>query len=75
MSMWQNRDFRKLWIANTVSSLGSQITYLALPLTAISLLHASPAQMGILTACGTLPYLVAGLPAANSTRSARRRVT
>ncbi|MBN1584326.1 MAG: MFS transporter [Anaerolineae bacterium] len=71
--MWQNRDFRKLWIANAVSSLGSQITFLALPLTAISMLHASPVQMGILTACGTLAYLVVGLPAGVWVDRLRRR--
>ncbi|MFH2103725.1 MAG: MFS transporter [Chloroflexota bacterium] len=61
--MWKNIDYRRLWIANSVSSLGSQITFLALPLTAITLLHASPVQMGILTACGTLPFLIVSLPA------------
>jgi transmembrane secretion effector len=61
--MWQNLDFRRLWIANTVSSLGTQVTALALPLTAISALSASAGQMGILTACATLPYLLVGLPA------------
>lgn len=59
--MWKNLDYRKLWIANSLSSLGSQITFLALPITAIGLLSASPAQMGLLTAFGTLPYLVLGL--------------
>ena len=58
-----NADFRKLWIANTVSRVGSQITFVALPLTAVILLKATPLQMGILTACGTLPYLLLGLPA------------
>jgi MFS family permease len=71
--MWQNLDFRKLWIANSISSLGTQITFLALPLTAITLLHASPVQMGILTACGTLPYLVMGLPAGVWVDRLRRR--
>lgn len=71
--MWQNFEFRKLWIANTVSSLGTQITVLALPLTAVTLLHASPAQMGILTACGTLPYLIVGLPAGVWVDRLRRR--
>ncbi len=71
--LWQNPDFRKLWIANSVSSLGSQITFLALPLTAVALLHASPMQMGILAACGTLPHLVLSLPAGVWVDRSRRR--
>jgi MFS family permease len=71
--MWQNLDVRRLWIANTVSSLGTQITALALPLTAITTLSASPSQMGILTACGTLPYLLVGLPAGVWIDRLRRR--
>jgi MFS family permease len=34
--MWQNHNCRKLWIANTVSSLGTGVTLLALPLGALS---------------------------------------
>ncbi|MBN2002273.1 MAG: MFS transporter [Anaerolineae bacterium] len=71
--MWQNLDFRKLWIANSVSSFGSQITFLALPLTAVTLLHASPMQMGILAACGTLPFLLLSLPAGLLVDRSRRR--
>src|SRR5262249_8686387 len=52
------RDFGRLWTAETVSSFGSQITTVALPLTAAALLHASPAQMGILAAASTLPGLL-----------------
>jgi hypothetical protein len=29
-----NQDYRKLWLANLISSFGSQVTFLALPLTA-----------------------------------------
>lgn len=71
--MWQNLDFRRFWIANSVSSLGTQVTFLAFPLTAVTLLHASAAQMGVLTACGTLPYLLLGLPAGVWVDRLRRR--
>jgi MFS family permease len=71
--MWKNLDFRKLWMANSVSSLGSQVTLLALPLTAITLLHASPVQMGLLTACGTSPFLILSLPAGVWVDRLRRR--
>jgi MFS family permease len=71
--MWVNRDFRRLWTANLVSSFGTQVTALALPLVAIAFLRASPMQMGVLTACGTLPYLLVGLPAGVWVDRLRRR--
>ena len=51
----------KLWAGRTVSGFGSQITFLALPLTAILVLDATPLQMGILSAAGSLPSFVLGL--------------
>lgn len=55
------RHFTLLWSGQTVSAFGSYITVLGLPLAALLLLHASPAQMGLLTALGALPGLLAGL--------------
>jgi hypothetical protein len=49
-TLWRHRDFRVLWISLTITHFGGQITHLALPLTAATLLHASPLEMGILTA-------------------------
>ena len=45
-----------------MSSFGAQVTLLALPLTAAVLLHASPMQMGLLTAMEILPYVIFSLP-------------
>lgn len=56
-------DFLKLWTAETISQLGTQVTLLALPLTAILLLHATPFQVGVLTAVEFLPFILVGLPA------------
>ncbi len=61
--LWRHPDFMKLWVGATVSRFGSQITFLALPLTAVLVLDATPAQMGILMAMGTAPALVFGLGA------------
>jgi predicted MFS family arabinose efflux permease len=47
--------FLHLWAAQTVSVFGSQMTALALPLTAALILQATPFQMGLLTAALTLP--------------------
>ena len=59
--LWRNADFVRLWVGSTVSSVGSQITFLALPLTAVLALDASPLQMGILAALGGAPALFFGL--------------
>lgn len=56
--VWKNRDFIKLWTSETVSLFGSQVTTLALPLTAIQFFAATPAQMGILSAARFLPFLL-----------------
>ncbi|HEY3610762.1 MAG TPA: MFS transporter [Pseudonocardiaceae bacterium] len=56
-------DFRRLFVANSLSLLGSSVTMVALPLTAVVYLHASPVQMGFLGAVALLPHLVLGLPA------------
>lgn len=50
--LWRHHDFLKLWGAETVSLLGTQATFLAVPLTAAVLLDASPRQMGVLGALG-----------------------
>ena len=59
--LWRHADFMKLWAGQTISLLGSSITMLALPLTAVLVLEATPAQMGILEAIGALPSLLLGL--------------
>src|ERR1044071_8199190 len=46
----RQRDYRRLWSARTISLTGSEVSRLAVPLTAATLLGASPAQMGILAA-------------------------
>jgi MFS family permease len=55
--------FRRLWFGQTVSMFGSQVTILALPLTAVLFLHASTFQVGLLTTAGFAPFLLIGLPA------------
>lgn len=61
--VWRNQDFLKLWAGETVSLFGSQVTTLALPLTAVQSFAATPAQMGILSAARFLPFLLLTLVA------------
>ena len=71
--LWQHSNFLKLWLGQTVSLFGSQITLLALPLAAVLSLQATPFQMGILGAAGTLPVLAIGLLAGVLADRIRRR--
>jgi MFS family permease len=59
--LWRHADFAKLWTGQTISLLGSQVTLLALPITAVLILNATPFQMGLLTAAGAIPSLLLGL--------------
>lgn len=61
VGLWRHADFRKLWAGQTVSQFGSQISVLALPLTAALTLHAGAAEMGLLAAAGNAPFLLFGL--------------
>ena len=54
--------FRRLWSSIVISSLGGQITMLALPLTAAVLLQATPTQMGWLVAMEIAPFVLLSLP-------------
>lgn len=54
--------YRRLWTSILISSLGGQVTMLALPLTAALLLNATPTQMGWLTALEILPFVLFSLP-------------
>jgi MFS family permease len=72
-SLWRHRDFMRLWSAETISQLGTQVTMLALPLTAILVLHASPFEVGALSSIEFAPFLLIGLPAGVWVDRTRRR--
>jgi predicted MFS family arabinose efflux permease len=58
MTLWRDRDFLKLWAGQTISEAGSRITREGVPLTAVMLLHATPVEMGLLSALGGLATLL-----------------
>lgn len=60
-NLWRNTDFNKFWLAQGVSFIGSQVSLLAIPLTAVLLLNASPMEMGLLGASAFAPFLMFGL--------------
>lgn len=55
--------FWRFWTGSTISSLGTAVTTVALPLTAVSVVHASTFGVAMITAAGQLPWLALGLPA------------
>ena len=61
-SLWRNRDFVLLWSGQLISTAGTQVTSLALPLLILAITH-SPVQAGIVAACGSLPRFLLALPA------------
>jgi hypothetical protein len=66
--LWHHRDFRRLWIGDSLSQLGTQIGVLAVPLVAITELDATTFQLGVLVALQTAAFLVIGLPAGRVVR-------
>jgi len=73
--LWRHHDFRRLWIGETTSQVGSAITGVALPLVAVSTLHSGAFLVALLAASTWLPWLVLGLPVgALVDRVARRPV-
>jgi len=71
--LWRHPDFLKLWLGQTISLFGSQITEWALPLAADLILKATPAQMGVLVAARTTPFFLVSLFAGVWVDRLRRR--
>ncbi|TAK22602.1 MAG: hypothetical protein EPO26_11155 [Chloroflexota bacterium] len=59
--LWTHPRFVALWAAQTISHMGTHVGALALTLTAILILNATPAQMGVLGAARFLPQLFVSL--------------
>ncbi|MEV7683040.1 MFS transporter [Streptomyces sp. NPDC088341] len=62
-SPWRIPDFRALFTSAALSQLGTNVSYVAVPLIAVSALDASPGQVGALAALSTVAFLLIGLPA------------
>ena len=44
--LWRDRRFLTFWSAQTVSEFGDRVTELALPLIAVTMLNATPPEVG-----------------------------
>jgi MFS family permease len=54
-------DFRRLWLADAVSQLGTRMTFLAAPLVAVLYLNASTFQVALVRTFESLGWLLFGL--------------
>src|SRR5437763_8614870 len=73
LGLLREHDFRQLFVADTISQIGTQVSLLALPLVAVLALHATPFEVGLLAACETAAFLLVGLPAGAWVDRMRRR--
>jgi MFS family permease len=71
--LWRHSDFLKLWSAETVSQFGTQVSNLALPLTAVLVLGASAFEVAALGVVEFLPFILFTLPAGVWVDRLRRR--
>ena len=59
--LWHHRDFRHLWVGQTVSQVGEHATLVILPLIAVLTLNAGAGEVGVLRASGQAPVLLLAL--------------
>jgi MFS family permease len=71
--LWNHADFLRLWSGQTISAFGSMVGGTAMSFTAILFLHATPFQMGLLSAMELLPAFLVGLLAGAWADRLRRR--
>jgi MFS family permease len=71
--LWRDRDFLKLWSAETISQFGSQVDDLAIGFVAIVVLDASPFEVAVVGALNFLPFILLTLPAGVWVDRLRRR--
>ena len=73
LGLLRDHDFRQLFVADTISQIGTQVSAIALPLVAILTLHATPFEVGTLVTAEFLAFLFVGLPAGAWVDRMRRR--
>jgi MFS family permease len=59
----ENKNFRRYFVGQSISMVGDQVSLIALPLTAVLALHATPGQMGALLTAALIPNLIFSLHA------------
>jgi MFS family permease len=72
-SLLHHRDFVQLWTGQTISQFGSQVSALAIPLIAATVLKVTPFEFGLLSTIEFLPFILLSLPAGVWVDRLRRR--
>ncbi len=62
--LWRDRRFATYWTGQGISQLGDRVSELALPLIAVTMLHASSTEVGVLTAAVWAPNLLSAVTGA-----------
>jgi MFS family permease len=62
LGLLRDQDYRRYWIGESISMTGSAMAVVAMPLTAVLVLHAGVFEIGLLQATAWLPALLVGLP-------------
>jgi MFS family permease len=73
IGLWRHPNFLRLWLAGSVSLLGTEVSNLAIPLTAVLTLGAGSIGLGVLYASRDAPSLLFGLFAGPWVDRLRRR--
>jgi MFS family permease len=60
-SIWREPAFPRYWTAATISSFGTAVTAVALPVLIVEVLGASPVELGVVNAAQFVPYAVLGV--------------
>src|ERR1700722_18923356 len=66
-------SFARYWTAAAISSLGSAVTAVAMPVLVVQLLSATPFEVGVVNAAQFVPYALLGLIAGVYTDRWRRQ--
>ena len=66
-------SFARYWMAAAISSLGSAVTAVAMPVLVVQLLRATPFEVGVVNAAQFVPYALLGLIAGVYTDRWRRK--
>ena len=70
----RHREYRSVLAATSLSSIGTQVSAIAIPLAALLVLHAGIFQVSVLSGVEALPMLIIGLPAGAWVDRLRRRL-
>ncbi len=72
-SLLRHPGFLKLWTGETISQFGTQVSLLAIPFVALTILRATPFEYGLLGTIEFLPFILFALPAGAWVDRMRRR--